>query len=118
MITDLAAMVFGEPYEILAINPGLEIDPKVLDAYLGHYRGDADFFVPGASITVESRDGHLTMKWSMGGVSWLVPMTESTFYDRSYGGRVTFVKDAAGRVSHLIYRSSGQDYRATKAPSE
>jgi hypothetical protein len=89
-----------------------------MKGYLGLYRGDSDFFVPGATITVESRDGHLAMKWSMGGVSWLVPMTEAQFYDRSFGGGVSFVKDAAGQVSHLIYRSSGEDYRATRAPSE
>jgi CubicO group peptidase (beta-lactamase class C family) len=118
MIDDLAAMVFGEPYEILAVNPDLQIDPQVMKGYLGLYRGDSDFFVPGATITVESRDGHLAMKWSMGGVSWLVPMTEAQFYDRSFGGGVSFVKDAAGQVSHLIYRSSGEDYRATRAPSE
>jgi hypothetical protein len=118
MIGGLAAIVFGEPYEILAVNPGLQIDPQVTNGYLGLYRGDSDFFVPGATITVESEDGNLTMKWSMGGVSWLVPVTEAKFYDRSYGGGVTFVKDATGGISHMIYRSSGWDYRADREPSE
>jgi CubicO group peptidase (beta-lactamase class C family) len=113
MITDLAAMVFGEPYEALAINPRLKTDPKVSEGYLGRYEGGEDFFVPRASITLERRDGVLAMRWSMGGVSWLVPMTETKFYDRIFGGLVTFVKDNNG-VSHLIYRSSGTDYRANK----
>jgi hypothetical protein len=54
------------------------------------------------------------MRWNSGGLSWLVPMTESRFFDRTFGGQVTFVKNETGRISHLIYRSSGTDYRADK----
>jgi CubicO group peptidase (beta-lactamase class C family) len=114
MINDVAAIAFDEPYERLAVNKELRIDPTVMALYLGFYQGGEDFFVPNASLTVEEREGHLAMRWSLGGLSWLVPMTESQFYDRTFGGRVTFVKQERGEISHLVYRSSATDYKATK----
>lgn len=114
MINDIAAIAFGEPCETLAVNKDLRIDPRVISSYTGFYQGGGDFFVPNASLTVEEREGHLAMRWSLGGLSWLVPMTESQFYDRTFGGRVTFVKNERGEILHLTYRSSGTDYKATK----
>ncbi len=118
MITDLAAMVFGEPYETSSINAGAKIDSKVIDGFLGRYEGGADFFIPRASITLEKRDGNLALRWSTGAVGWLTPMTESKFYERVFGASVTFVKDDKGKVSHLIFSISGSDYRANKAQTE
>ncbi len=118
MINDLAAILFSEPYEALTVNPNLKIDQKVTETYLGRYQGGSDFLVAGASATVERQDGNLAVRWSWGGLSWLVPLTEAKFYDRSSGGVVTFVKDDKGRISHLIYRSSGRDYRANRSQSE
>jgi CubicO group peptidase (beta-lactamase class C family) len=114
MVNDIAAMAFGEPYELLAVNKDLVINPEVVESYLGLYQGGEDFFVPRATATLEKRGGHVAMRWSMGGLSWLVPISESRFYDRNFGGLVTIVKDEKGEVSHLIYRSGGADYRAEK----
>jgi hypothetical protein len=102
----------------LAINTRLKIDPEIMNAYLGRYQGGSDFFAPGATITVEKQDGHLVLRWSMGGISWLAPVTELKFYDRMFGAGVAFIKDDKGRISHLIYRFSGVDYRANKAQIE
>ncbi len=118
MINDISAIAFGEPYETLKVNATLNLDSKVSAPYLGRYNGGADFFVPNAYLTVEKREGHFAMRWSMGGLSWLVPINESKFYDRNFGGTVTFVKNDRGEISHLIYRSSGTDFRANKAPRE
>jgi CubicO group peptidase (beta-lactamase class C family) len=118
MINDLGAIVFAEPYETLAINAKLTIDPKVMDMYLGRYQSGSDFFAPGATITAEKQDGHLVLRWSMGASSWLAPITEAKFYDRMFGANVTFVKDDKGKISHLIYRFSGMDYRVNKAQIE
>ena len=115
MIDNIAAIVFDEPYEALAVNPGLKIAPEVAAPYLGRYEGGADFFVPRATMTIEKQEGGLTSRWSMGGLSFFVPMTETQFYDRTFGGVVTFVKNDKGEISRLVYRSGGTDYVATKA---
>ncbi len=114
IITDLAAMVFGEPYEALAINPQLRTNPKVTDSYLGQYEGGDDFFIPKASLKVEKRGDNLAMVWSIGSTSWLAPVTDAKFYDRIFGASVTFVKGNDGKVSHMIFRIVGTDYRANK----
>ncbi len=114
MINDIAAIAFGEPYETLAVDRELKVDPGVMESYLGLYQGGGDFFVPNASLTLEKREGRLTLRWSMGGLSWLVPVADSRFYDRNYGGLLTFGRDDGGKVSYLVYRSSGRDYRAEK----
>jgi len=114
MINDIAAIAFGEPYERITVNKELKIDPPLVASCTGSYQGGEDFFAPNASLTVEEREGHLALRWSLGGLSWLVPVTESQFFDRTFGGRVTFVKNERGEVAHLIYRSSATDYKATK----
>jgi CubicO group peptidase (beta-lactamase class C family) len=113
LITDIAALAFGESAEPLAVDRDLVIGPEAEESYLGLYQGGEDFFVPKATLTLEKREGHLVIRWSMGGLSWLVPISESRFYDRNFGGLVTIVKDERGAVSHLVYRS-GTDYRAEK----
>jgi CubicO group peptidase (beta-lactamase class C family) len=118
MLNDVAAIAFGEPYETLSVNAALKIDPKVSDTYLGRYNGGAEFFAPNAYINIEKREGHFAMRWSLGGLSWLVPISETKFFDRNFGGTVSFVKNDKGEIAHLVYRSSGTDYRAIKAPRE
>ncbi len=118
MINDIAAIALGEPYEVLNVKARLHIAPTVSEPYVGRYNGGADFFVPNAYLTIENREGHLSLRWSMGGLSWLVPISETKFFDRNFGGSVTFVKNEKGEISHLLYRFSGTDYRASKAPRE
>src|SRR5262249_35914580 len=67
LITDLAAIAFGEPYETLAVNPSLKLDPQKAAPFMGRYQGGADFLLPNASLTLEQRDGHLAMRWSISG---------------------------------------------------
>ncbi len=114
IITDLAAMVFDEPYEKLAINPNLKVDSKIMASYLGSFQGGDDFFLPKALVEVEKNEGALTMRWPTRTVSWFVPITETSFYDRIFGGVVTFVKSDRGQVSHLNYRLMNTDYRLTR----
>ena len=97
-------MVFGEPYTTSTLNADLKIDPKVIDGYLGHYEGGADFFIPRASVIVEKRDSNLSLRSSVGAVSWLTPITESKFYERIFGASVTFVKDDKGKSITLDFR--------------
>ncbi len=115
MIEDIAKIAFGEPYEMFGVKMNLKIDFGTTAAYLGVYKGGPDFFLPNGVLTVQESGGHLAMRWSSGGLSWLVPMTGTQFYDRTFGGRVTFVKDERGRISHLLYRSMATDYKAVKA---
>jgi len=46
----------------------------------------------------------------------LVPQSETEFFDRPFWSTIVFAKDSQGKVTHLIWRYGGQDYRAEKLP--
>ena len=115
MIDSVAAIAFGEPVEALAVNTNLKLTPTITETYLGRYEGGADFFVPRATMTIARQGDGLTVRWSMGGLSYLLPISETRFYDRTFGGAVTFMKNDKGEITHLLYRSSGTDYQANRA---
>jgi hypothetical protein len=112
--TDLAAMVFGERYEVLAVNPGVTIAASLLDAYSGRYVGGPDFLIPGVTLSLANRDGTLVMTWSSGAVEPLLPQSDSTFFDRKFWATIRFVRNAGHRGTELIYHSGGRDYSARR----
>jgi CubicO group peptidase (beta-lactamase class C family) len=115
IINGLAGMLFGVPYVSISDEPSKKLDPTTIAAFAGHYQGESNFVIPGASLTVQAQNGYLSLTWSTTPeLSWLVPMNESRFYDRNFGATVTFVKDENGKVSHLVYGMLGRDYRAIR----
>jgi CubicO group peptidase (beta-lactamase class C family) len=115
IINGLAAIVFGVPYQTLSAEPTARIDSSVASAFIGGYQGGSDFLIPGASVSIQTSDGYLGLVWSTTPeLSWLIPMSDSKFYDRNFGATVTFVKAEDGKVSHLIFNMLGRDYRADR----
>jgi hypothetical protein len=113
LIDNLAAILFGEPYESFSPLDSAAVDASCASPYLGRYKGGQDFIRPGADLAVEWKDGHLLLNWGPGYVSALLPLTDEGFLDRLFGGRVTFIKNAAGDIDRLVWRL-GRDYPAQK----
>ena len=113
--TDLAKIVFGEPYDVPKLTKPAKVDKKVLDNYAGRYQFGGDFFVPRAVYAIEERNGQLLMV-EPGANATLVPQSETEFFDRPFWSMIIFVKDNQGKVTNLIWRYGGQDYRAVKLP--
>jgi hypothetical protein len=111
---DLAALVFGEPYEIPRIVKPLKLDEKTSDAFVGRYQFGTDYFVPGAIATIEKRSGQLIMKLSTGANVVLLPQSDLKFFDRVFWETILFVKDGKGEITHLLWQYNGTDYRATR----
>jgi hypothetical protein len=42
------------------------------------------------------------------------PESETTFFARAIDAQITFVKDAQGRVTHLVLHQNGRDQEARK----
>ncbi len=110
---DLAAMVFGDKYTIPDVRRPVPLPPATLDTYTGRYEGGKDFFLPGVILTVEKQQGQLILRWSTGAVAPLTPQSETRFFDRTFWATVTFHKDAAGKVTHLVWRYD-RDYVAKR----
>ncbi|HKP85347.1 MAG TPA: DUF4440 domain-containing protein [Blastocatellia bacterium] len=87
---------------------GGKVDPKVFDAYVGQY--DAPFGV----ITVTKEGDKLFGEPSGQSKEELVPESDTVFNVTNVGAKVTFVKDASGKVTHAIINLQGQDVQAKK----
>src|SRR5262249_40146291 len=115
IVNGLSAILFDIPYPALSSEPRQKLNAAAISPFVGRYEGGSDFVVPGASLAVEVENGYFSLTWSTSpGASWLVPMTESRFYDRNFGATVRFVKDSNGQVSQLVYGMLGREYRAVR----
>ncbi len=100
--TDLAAIVFGEKYEIPRPQTEIKVEPKILDAYAGQYE-----FVPGLTITVTNEGGQLKAQLTNQPKFELFAESETKFFLKVVEAAITFVKDDKGEVTHLILHQGG-----------
>jgi CubicO group peptidase (beta-lactamase class C family) len=99
---DLAAIVFGEKYEVPRERVAIKIDPKILDAYVGQYELNPNF------ILTMTREGDSLMSQATGQPKFeLFPESETKFFVKAFDAQVTFVKDDKGIVTHLILHQGG-----------
>lgn len=96
---DLAAIVFGEKYNLPKERPSIILEPKIYDAYIGQYELGPDF------ILSVAKDGNKLIGEAEGRRFELVPETDTKFFVREYDAQImfTFVKDEKGQVTHLLY---------------
>lgn len=106
---DLAAILFGEKYEIPKTPQQASLDPKIYDQYVGQYE-----IAPGFVLTI-SREGNKLMAQATGQSSAeLFPESETKFFLRVVDARITFEKNASGQVTGLTLHQGGQNIPAKK----
>lgn len=94
----------------------LPFNPNLLNSYVGQYEPDSNTLV-----TVSREDAHLRVQVNHQGSLALFPEPEETFVHRESGTRITFVKDAAGRVTRLVLDRDGhraEARRSSQTPTE
>ncbi|HSQ20402.1 MAG TPA: DUF3471 domain-containing protein, partial [Blastocatellia bacterium] len=102
MSSDLAAIVFGEKYVIPAPIIEVKVDPKIYDAYVGRYELAPNF------VLAISKEGDRLMAQATGQPPFeLFPSSETKFFLKAIDAQITFVKDEAGKVTHLILHQGG-----------
>ncbi|MEK6301591.1 MAG: serine hydrolase [Acidobacteriota bacterium] len=105
---DLAAILLGEKYEIPVATVEVKVDPKIFDAYTGKYQ-----LTPALILTISNEAGHLMAQATGQQKAELFPESETKFFFKVADVRITFVKEASGKVSHLILHQGG-DTQAKK----
>ncbi|MFH1831675.1 MAG: serine hydrolase [bacterium] len=106
---DLAAIVFGEKYEIPKKRIAIDINPEIYDHYVGKYKLKEDLI-----ITVIKENNRL-FDLPKGQKKYeLLPETESDFFHKFVDSKISFVKDKDGNVTRLIVREDGKDQVAEK----
>jgi hypothetical protein len=104
---DLAAIVFGEKYDLPKPRATVKQNPKIYEDYVGRYQLDSDL------VMKVTKEGDYLMAETDGRKFELLPETETKFFVRDYDAQImfTFVKDETGQVTHLIYNRT---HRAPK----
>ncbi len=106
---DLAAIVFGEEYEVPKERVAAEVDPKVYDAYVGQYE-----LTPDLIATVTKENNRLFAQATGQPKFELYPESETKFFAKVADIQVTFVKNEKGEVTQLIVHQEGKDTPAKK----
>jgi hypothetical protein len=110
----LAAVVFGEPYDLPVIKVPIEVDPAIFADYEGVYQieeGTYRFITPEDSI--------LYSQHSAGARFQIFPEAEDKFYfDHDHMTTLKFVRDESGKVIRHVIHKPGKDTPAEKLGSE
>ncbi|UCE25637.1 MAG: DUF3471 domain-containing protein, partial [Candidatus Zixiibacteriota bacterium] len=107
---ELAAIAYGEPYDVPITKTPITIDTITLYDYVGVYELDPDRYY------LVTREGDSLFISEVGGKRSLL-MAESEnkfFYARNHCHTVAFVRDTAGNVVEQISHHNGRDERALR----
>lgn len=99
---DLAAIVFGEKYEIPREHVAIKVDPKIFDAYVGQYE-----LAPNVIFTITREGDRLIAQLTGQGKLELHPESETKFFITEVDAQITFVKDSQRQVTQLILHQGG-----------
>jgi tetratricopeptide (TPR) repeat protein len=98
----------AEQLKLLEQGP-VKVDPKVFDTYVGEYE-----LRPGFVMRV-FRDGEKFMSQATGqDPIEIVPTSETTFSPKAMRAKLTFVKDAEGRVTSMTLNQNGREVNGKK----
>jgi len=110
MAGDLAAIVFGAPYEVPRERKAITLDPKVLEPYVGQYK----IASPPIDITVSLENGKLLALVAGRLTLALLAESKTTFFSKDVSAQITFARDAAGQVTGLTLRMDGGELPAQR----
>lgn len=115
LATDIAAIVFGLPYELPRELVAITLDPGTLEKYVGRYSvSPGRQFSPNSVVTITLENGKLMRQVNDGTKAELFAESETEFFLKVSDARVSFVRDAQGRVTGLIWHRAGFDTPATR----
>ncbi len=106
---DLAAILFGEQYELPKEKKVAKIDPALYDAYVGSYELEG-----GRSIRVYKEGNRILAEFEDQGTAELLPESETRFFIREADVGISFIKDDTGKVTRLIIHQTGEETPAKK----
>jgi len=99
---NLSAIVFGAKYDLPKERKAIAVSQGVLDKYVGEYQLSA------AIVFTISKDANKLMLSIIGQPKMeLFAETETDFFLKTVDAQVTFVKDASGAVTQLLFKQGG-----------
>jgi CubicO group peptidase (beta-lactamase class C family) len=106
---DLAAIAFGESYELPRERKVAKVDPKIYESYVGRYQ-----VAPKVTATF-SRQGDRFMIQLTGQPRFEVfAESETSFFLKAVDATITFVKNDKGKVTHVNIKQGSRDIKAQR----
>jgi hypothetical protein len=99
---DISAIVYGQPTSLGSITM-VRPRPGEFAALAGRYRMPENYFLPGATLTLEDRGDYLEANWSIGAPTVIYSVGNGKFLDRNNWAKIHFTRDANGHVTGFIY---------------
>jgi len=93
-----------EPPAAVPQRTAIKVDPNSFDAYVGRYQPN-----PAITVTVSREGDKLMMDTPAGGKVELLPESENSFFANGLPITISFVKDGAGKVTHLLLLTDGRE---------
>jgi hypothetical protein len=108
---DLAAIMFGEKYELPQERRAVQVDSRIYDSYAGQY---ALVLAPTVIVTITNEDGKLTATAPGQPKTELTPSSETEFFVPGVNAQLKFTKDEKGQVAGLVLNQNGRELQAKK----
>lgn len=106
---DLAAIMFGEKYELIKERIVAKVNPRIYDAYEGQY-----LVTPAFGVTLVREGDKLMATVAKQPKIELLPETETEFFVKGVDATLKVVKDEKGEVTGLILNQFGVEIKAKK----
>jgi len=108
---DLAAIMFGEKYELPQARRAIRVDPRIYDLYAGQY---ALALAPTVVFTITTEGGKLTAIVPGQPKVELTPSSETEFFVPGVNAQIKFAKDNNGQITGLVLNQNGRELQAKK----
>jgi hypothetical protein len=108
----LAAIAYGEPYDMPGQPPAVEaveVDPAILQKYAGSYQVSADM-----TFTIMAEGGHLFAEVPNQPKFEIFPESETDFFAKIGEVKFHFEVGADGTVTGLVIHEGGREIHAAK----
>lgn len=108
---DLAAIMFGEKYELPQEHRTVQADSCIYDLYAGQYALE---LAPTVAFTITNEAGKLTASVPGQPKIELTPLSETEFFVSGVNAQLRFIKDSSGQVTGLVLNQNGREIKAKR----
>jgi CubicO group peptidase (beta-lactamase class C family) len=106
---DIAAILFGDHYELPMKHKVVTLDPASYDGYVGRYT-----LAPNFVLTVTKDVDRLMIQGTGQAKIEILPASETVFSIKGSDTKINFIKIANGRATQLILQQGGRDIPAAR----
>jgi CubicO group peptidase (beta-lactamase class C family) len=109
IVSKLADIAHGENVVLPAERKAVTLAPKILEAYVGSYE-----LRPGFDMVVTLENGQLMTQATGQRKTSIFAESETRFFLKVVEAEIEFVKDASGKVTHLVLFQGGREVKGNR----